>query len=151
MSPPAEDLVRAVYRLSLVQRAIAREAAAELGSQGFVALAVVHRNAPMRLSDLGRLLSVDLSVASRQITALVTAGYVRRAPDPVDRRAQLLSLTERGDDVLAVAHGRLVDAFQDALDGWSVTEIETLATGLDRLREDFASSAAAPQTQEVAR
>ena len=46
--PPSEDLVIALYRLGLVQRSMARHALAELGSQGFTALAVVTREGPVR-------------------------------------------------------------------------------------------------------
>src|SRR4051812_25024861 len=92
-----EDLVKALYRLGLVQREIARHALAELGSQGFVALGAIHVAGPARVSDVARRLRVDLSVASRQVAALTAAGYVRRQPDPEDRRAQLVSLTEAGE------------------------------------------------------
>src|SRR4051794_13180169 len=71
----SEDLVIALYRLGLVQRSIARHAAAELGSQGFTALAVISRRGPVRVSEVAEQLSVDVSVASRQIAALVLAGY----------------------------------------------------------------------------
>ena len=104
----SEDLVIALYRLGLVQRSIARNALAELGSQGFTALAVVHRCGPVRVSEVAEQLSVDLSVASRQVAALVLAGYVEREPDPDDRRASRLKTTEPGARVLtrlAPAHG----------------------------------------------
>ena len=100
MPEPAEDLVIALYRLSRVQRAIAREALAELGGQGFAALAVVHREGPVRVSTVAEQLSVDLSVASRQVGALTLAGYVEREPDPDDRRATRINLTPEGTRVL---------------------------------------------------
>ena len=89
----SEDLVIALYRLGLVQRSIARHALAELGSQGFTALAVIQRQGPVRVSEVAEQLSVDLSVASRQVAALVLAGYVEREPDPDDRRASRLRPT----------------------------------------------------------
>src|SRR5215213_4955901 len=57
-----EDLVRSIYRLGLVQRSIARHALAELGSQGFTALAIVQRAGHARVSEVADQLSVDLSV-----------------------------------------------------------------------------------------
>lgn len=139
--PPSEDLVIALYRLGLVQRSIARHAVAELGSQGFTALAVVQRDAPVRVSEVAEKLSVDLSVASRQVAALVLAGYVQRERDPEDGRAHILSPTEAGTRVLTDSHRRMVATATDALAGWSDAEIAGLAEQLERLREDFAAVA----------
>src|SRR3954447_11040522 len=101
MTPSSvEDLVKSLYRLGLVQREIARHALAELGSQGFVALGVIHLDGPIRVSDVARRLQVDLSVASRQCAALTAAGYVEREPDPDDRRAQRVTTTAAGQRVL---------------------------------------------------
>lgn len=135
---PARDLVRSLYRLGFVQREIARHASAELGSQGFVALAVLRTDGPLRLSALAQKLGLDLSVVSRQVTALVDAGYVTREPDPDDGRAQVLTPTPAGVQKLEEAHGRMVDAFAHALRDWDEDEVKRLAAGLDRLREDFA-------------
>src|SRR3954452_22253372 len=104
MPTPSEDLVIALYRLRLVQRSIARNALAELGSQGFTALAVVHRQGPVRVSEVADQLSVDLSVPSRRVAALVLAGYVAREPDPDDLRASRLRVTETGTRVLTDSH-----------------------------------------------
>jgi DNA-binding MarR family transcriptional regulator len=146
----SEDLVIALYRLGLVQRSIARNALAELGSQGFTALAVVQREGHVRVSEVADQLSVDLSVASRQVAALVLAGYVEREPDPDDRRATRLRPTELGTQVLRDSHRRMVDTAGCALGDWSEEEVAALAKQLERLREDFATVASAPTRQESA-
>ena len=140
----------ALYRLGLVQRSIARHALAELGSQGFTALAVVQREGPVRVSEVAEQLSVDLSVASRQVAALVLAGYVEREPDPDDRRATRLRPTAEGTRALRESHKRMVSTATSALSGWSDQEIADLATQLERLREDFAAVASTPTRQENA-
>lgn len=136
----AEDLVTALYRLGLVQRSIARHAATELGSQGFTALAVIQRHAPVRVSDVADLLSVNLSVASRQVAALADAGYVEREPDPQDGRALVLEPTQDGTRVLRETHRRMVETASAALGAWSEDEIAGLAAQLERLREDFTAA-----------
>ena len=106
--PPSEDLVIALYRLGLVQRSIARHAL------GRTRLAGLHgaRRRPARGARAGERrggpLSVDLSVASRQVAALVLAGYVRRDRDPEDGRAHILRPTEAGTRVLTDSHRRMV-------------------------------------------
>src|SRR6185436_5359605 len=131
-----EDLVRSLYRLGMVQRELARHALAELGTQGFVALGVIHLHGPVRVSDVAQSLNVALSVASRQVTALERAGYVERDTDPEDGRAHRVSVTDAGRKVLEESHRRMVHAFTRALEGWSAAEIAALSEGLERLRED---------------
>jgi DNA-binding MarR family transcriptional regulator len=144
MSDAVEDLARSIYRLTTVQRALARHALAELGSRGFTALGVAHRFGPVRVSEIADRLSVDLSVASRQIAALEHAGYVVREADPDDRRAQRISITDAGVRVLGESHRRMVEAFEQALGDWSEDELAQLASGLDRLRDDFSGMAGTP-------
>jgi DNA-binding MarR family transcriptional regulator len=131
-----EDLVRSLYRLGMVQRELARHALAELGTQGFVALGVIHLHGPVRVSDVAQRLNVALSVASRQVTALERAGYVERDTDPEDGRAHRVSATDAGRAVLEESHRRMVHAFGRALQGWSAKEITALSESLERLRED---------------
>ncbi len=132
-----ERLVRQLYGLGMVQREINRHALAELGSQGFAALAIVGLHGPLRVSDVAGRLHVDLSVASRQVAALDRAGYVTREPDGDDRRALVVGLTERGTAVLRDTHRRMVTAFGHALGDWDERDIAALADGLARLRADF--------------
>jgi DNA-binding MarR family transcriptional regulator len=74
---------------------------------------------PMRLRDLAEAKGSDASTVSRQAAQLVKAGLLRRDPDPLDRRACLLALTEGGRDVCR----RLTDArrraIAEALREWS--------------------------------
>jgi DNA-binding MarR family transcriptional regulator len=142
MATAVEDLVISLYRLGLVQREIARHALAELGTQGFTALAIVHREGPVRVSDVAERLRIDLSVASRQIAALVAAGYAQREADDADRRAYRISATDRGTRVLRESHRRMVEAFERPLAAWPEDDIVALAAGLDRLRADFTDPAA---------
>src|SRR4051794_16741116 len=144
-----ERLVRAVYGLGQLRREIARHALAELGTQGFLALGIVHVDGPMRVSDVAERLAVDLSVASRQLSALIDAGYVERKPNPDDRRAWLVKTTDAGHRVLAESHRRMVHGFGQALGDWSVEELAALADGLDRLSSDFAAASASGTNQEA--
>jgi DNA-binding MarR family transcriptional regulator len=140
-----EPLVRAVYGLTALKRDLPRLAGFE-HPVGLVPLAVVHRLAPARVKDVAKELHVDFSVASRQVAALESAGYVRRDPDPADRRAHLVSPTEVGRAALERAHDRIVGVFADALGGWSGADIAALTAALDRLRADYDRAANLPTT-----
>lgn len=136
---PTEALVRQLYGLRRVLRDIGRHALAELGGQGFTALAVVAVQGPLRVSDVAQDLGVDLSVASRQLAALAADGYVERRPDANDRRAQLVEITPAGRRALTDAHRRMVAAFDEVLSGWSAAEVDALRAGIERLRADHAA------------
>jgi DNA-binding MarR family transcriptional regulator len=141
--PPIEALVRQLYGLGMVQREIGRHAMAELGTQGFHALAVIQVHGPLRVSDVAHRLGVDLSVASRQIASLTAEGYVERRLDTTDRRAQLVAATPAGRKVLRESHRRMVSAFTRVLESWTDEDVDTLTRGLERLREDYAQLASA--------
>src|ERR1700761_4947179 len=56
---------------------------------------------PVRASELAEKVQADPSTVSRQVASLVKSGYVERRADPVDGRASLLVLTDRGQEFYA--------------------------------------------------
>ena len=140
---PIEALVRQLYGLGMVRRDIERHALAQLGTQGFTALAVIQVHGPLRVSEVAQRLGVDLSVASRQIASLAAEGYVERREDDRDRRAHMVAVTATGRRVLRESHRRMVAAFTRVLEDWSDADVSALTGGLERLREDFVRTAAA--------
>jgi len=145
LQSPVEDLVVALYRLGVVQRAIVRDSRSELGGQGLIALSLIDRLGPQRVSAIAARLHVDLSVASRQIAALVRAGYAARTADPQDRRAQRIAISPVGERIVRETHERMVAAYAAAMPDWREEDIVALAGTLDRLREDFAAAVAATE------
>jgi DNA-binding MarR family transcriptional regulator len=57
----------------------------------------------LRLTELAAYAGVTKPSMSALVDALETAGYVQRAPHPIDHRAQLVRFTERGWEFAAVA------------------------------------------------
>jgi DNA-binding MarR family transcriptional regulator len=62
---------------------------------------VLTRHGPMRLGALSDYLRIVPRSATEVIDALEEARLVERRPDPDDRRAILVALTNRGDEVAA--------------------------------------------------
>lgn len=52
----------------------------------------------LRLSDLGKRLGITPSTLTRNLTRLEERGLIRKDPDPIDGRAQLVALTDAGID-----------------------------------------------------
>lgn len=57
----------------------------------------------MRLTELATLASMTKQSVGEIVDDLVERGYVERVPDPGDRRAKLIRLTEQGETVQAAA------------------------------------------------
>jgi DNA-binding MarR family transcriptional regulator len=65
------------------------------------ALRTLARHGTMRLSELSERLQIAPRTATEVVDALQARDLVRRRADPVDRRAILAEVTERGAGVLA--------------------------------------------------
>ena len=53
----------------------------------------------LRLSDLGKRLGIAPSTLTRNLARLEERGLIRKEPDPIDGRAQLVALTDAGRNV----------------------------------------------------
>lgn len=58
---------------------------------------------PRTVSDLASRLGISKQGAAQIVEDMERRGYVVRRPDPADRRARLVELSDRGADALAVA------------------------------------------------
>ncbi|PFG41865.1 MarR family transcriptional regulator for hemolysin [Isoptericola jiangsuensis] len=113
MPNAGRTLISALQALGRAQRESAGHLAESLGcpraSLGIVLL--LDGRGTLPLCEVAEALKVDSSVASRQVSALVDSGLVRRSVDDQDRRARTLELTDAGRSLAADAHeafGRLV-------------------------------------------
>jgi DNA-binding MarR family transcriptional regulator/catechol 2,3-dioxygenase-like lactoylglutathione lyase family enzyme len=99
--------------------------------------------------DLPSELGVTKQAVSQVIDLLVNRGYLDREPDPDDRRRVRLSLTERGEDVVAAVQ-RGVEAVDRQLEGAvSAEQIDALRSALGALagikQADIATGAGRPR------
>jgi DNA-binding MarR family transcriptional regulator len=118
-------------------RQIAGNADIPLDRARYVVLRAVAESEPVRTSALAEHVGVDPSTMSRHLTVLEKAGYVARAADPDDGRAQVLSLTPAGREVMEKARGARHDLITDALAEWDDADRTHLASLLGRLADDF--------------
>jgi DNA-binding MarR family transcriptional regulator len=85
--------------------------------------------------------AADLSPATvtQMLDPLVVSGLVRRVRSDRDRRVVFISLTERGDALIAERRARFERRWRQALADFSDDELATAAAVLDRLRALFDS------------
>jgi DNA-binding MarR family transcriptional regulator len=70
-------------------------------SDGYVFRALA--DGPMTVSALAERLEITKQGAGQLVESMERRGYVRREPDPDDRRARLVALSERGENALRAA------------------------------------------------
>ncbi|MFF9312404.1 MarR family winged helix-turn-helix transcriptional regulator [Streptomyces sp. NPDC014748] len=99
-------------------------------------LSALARIGPCSAADLAPEVGLDRSGVTRRASRLEDAGLIRREPDPKDRRAQLLVLTEPGLRAVAELRARLADQIMTSLSGWPPGEAEAFARGLHRFTRE---------------
>ena len=67
------------------------------------------RTGSIRLTDLAARAQLSLAATSELVNDLQALGYLTRQPDPLDGRAKLIELTDRGRALLADAGHRVAD------------------------------------------
>ncbi|MFR0354926.1 MarR family winged helix-turn-helix transcriptional regulator [Streptomyces sediminimaris] len=94
---------------------------------------------PLRPGELANRLGVEASHVTRTVQQLEKCGYVTRVPDPDDRRAQRIRLTEAGRQAVERVREAGVRGMRQALSGWKPEELRQLATLFHRMVDDFLS------------
>ena len=67
---------------------------------------------------------------------LVRRGYVERVPDPADRRAKLIVLTDLGYDALQAAFDTILDIVAELVAELGASGLATMQRALRRLAEE---------------
>ncbi|NYH41077.1 DNA-binding MarR family transcriptional regulator [Micromonospora jinlongensis] len=117
--------------------------AGRLLSEGFAAhdlrgyhyrlLAALAEDGPASQADLGRRCGIDRSDVVAAINDLAGRGLVVRAPDPADRRRNVISITDAGADEARRLGDTLERVQRDLLAPLSATERDQLTRLLTRL------------------
>jgi DNA-binding MarR family transcriptional regulator len=134
----AEPLVGLLLRLGAQRWGTEMDAA--LQDEGVTGLTPAHATVipfvppeGIQVGELARRANVRKQSMAASVELLTTAGYVTRRPDPADRRASLVFLTERGQALRPASHraGRRVE--QDWADVVGRDDLEHLRRTLVRL------------------
>ncbi|KAF0967675.1 MULTISPECIES: MarR family winged helix-turn-helix transcriptional regulator [Gordonia] len=134
---PALGVLMFVAHRSIERRVMARLADAGADDITLAQSRVVQRLAPepMRLTDLAEQAGVTKQTAGGIVDQLEAAGYLMRVPDPSDRRARLVTLSDRGVELCEIA-AREVDAIElEWRDQLGADDYAALERSLIRLRE----------------
>lgn len=126
----------------------------ELEQAGYAEIRPTHgcvfrfiRDEGMRLTELAGLARITKQSAGELVDDLVARGYVERVPDPADRRAKLICLTDRGKEAQRVGFS----LFAEIEARWAERYGAESFAQLRRLLEDVAAAEAPHAVPELAR
>ncbi len=132
-----ETLPEAFWSVARQLREASREALApwDITPSNQRALSTLRDHGAMRLSELSEHLHIAPRSATEVVDALESRGLVKRHPDPGDRRATLVEVTEQGAGVLdAIRAARGTEA-ERVFGRLSQADRARLARILRKLRE----------------
>lgn len=132
----AEQLLRLTRRIHRIQKH-------QLGPVGItpaqgrllrtVAYCVAYQGGPPRMADLAARLEVVPRAVTTLVDGLEANGWVRRAPDPANRRVRRIVLTDSGHDTLRALRTARRSAAEEVLAPLSGEQRETLGELLSAL------------------
>jgi DNA-binding MarR family transcriptional regulator len=108
-------------------------------------LSVLLRNEGINQGGLADRLEVEPITLCRMVDRLQDADLVERHPDPADRRAWRLYLTEKAHTLLEQMRPLAEGMFVDALDGLTVQEQAQMMSSLDRVRQNLSRKSQEPE------
>ena len=141
--PPAKNLGLLMHDVSrLLRRRLDKEAQAiGLTSAQWRVLAYLARCEGSNQASLADFMDMEPITLSRQLDRMEAAGMTERHPDPNDRRAHRLYLTESGRELITGFRAHTAEVMRETVDGISEAEIETMIALLTRMRSNLTGKA----------
>ncbi|MFJ5547158.1 MarR family winged helix-turn-helix transcriptional regulator [Streptomyces sp. NPDC093225] len=137
--PTAPDTVEVIEReltaFARRARAAAQRLHPELPLVSYTLLAHIEEQQGCSASDLAAHYLLDKSTVSRQLASLLGLGLVERRTSPDDHRVLVLHPTPAGTELLAAAHRRRRDAYEERLADWPAEDLERFAGYLLRYND----------------
>ncbi len=96
---------------------------------------------PRRQAELAAAFDTDSASMTRTVQRLERAGFVRRRPDPVDRRATLVESTPAGRALRDRVERLWTELEADTVSGMSESEQQQLLAGLRQLEINLTATA----------
>ncbi len=142
--PPAKGVGLLVHDVGrLLRRRIDQQAqnigltSAQWRVLSSVARAEMRNEEPLNQATLADQMDMEPITLSRQIDRMQAAGLIERRPDPADRRAYRLYLTDDARPLVEKFRAIATDCLGDALIGVSEEELELVADVLGRIRANL--------------
>ena len=117
---------------------VAREVHPDMEPAAYGLLVLLQQHQAMRLTDIAASIGIGKPSVSRQIVILESLGLVQKHADPLDGRAQTISLTPAGSQALVKTQTARKELFHTLLQGWDEEELVQLGSLLNKLNDAYA-------------
>ncbi|TDK26980.1 MarR family transcriptional regulator [Arthrobacter crusticola] len=117
---------------------VARRVHPEMEPAAYGLLVILQQEGSMRLTDIAASVGVGKPSVSRQIAMLEQLGLVHKEADPLDGRAQAISLTPAGTQQLVNAQTARKQAFHELMADWDVSDLQQLGHLIAQLNATYA-------------
>ena len=132
---------RFIYLLNVAQRRVqhwTREQFGDITAAQAGALFLLDQADGVLIGDVGRMLGIGAPATTGLLDRMEAAGLVERRPDANDGRATRLLLTSKGRTARVAAKARATAINIRLVDGFSDTELDTVARWLRTVDQRFA-------------
>ena len=116
---------------------VARRVHPDMEPAAYGLLVILQREGSMCLTDIAASVGVGKPSVSRQIAMLEHLGLVQKEADPLDGRAQAISLTDAGTRQLVAAQTARKQAFHELMEDWDVEDLTRLGTLIAELNTTY--------------
>jgi DNA-binding MarR family transcriptional regulator len=112
-------------------------------------MAQLSRNDGLTQVALAHLLEIEPMSVCRLIDRMEAGGFVTRHPDPADKRAKLVYLTDKSRALLDIIRVVAMEVYEDAFAGFDEEERLRLVGALNRINANL-SEVIAVREEEIA-
>ena len=98
-------------------------------------LYILLEDGPMPAGEIGERTGLTTGAVTRMVDRLVRGGYVRREPDPADRRRVIVSPVAEHMARIAPMYNGMAQAWAAAMSGYDDEQLTVILTLFDRLHE----------------
>lgn len=124
-------------RARSMSQQLSRQVHPEMEPAAYGLLSVLRTKGPIRLTELASCIGVGKPSVSRQVAFLEGLGLVSKAADPLDGRAQAISLTARGEEKMHLVQDARREVFRERLAEWPAHELEAFAGYMAKLNATY--------------
>ncbi|CAH1190050.1 hypothetical protein PAECIP111893_00134 [Paenibacillus plantiphilus] len=128
------------FELALLLRRITSFTTTNIGTldrSAYLLLQQIAHHGSAGIKALSEEFQLDISTVSRQAAVLEQRGYVRRIPDPLDRRAYSLQITDPGTKELIETKAARTARIGALLKDWTDEECEAFGKLMSKFNRTF--------------
>ena len=132
-----QDVLRAFEEFGRAQREVGARLTRllDLPRASIGLLRYLNAHGPVQIGCAAQHFRVDLSVTSRQVSALVDAGLVVRDVDHDDRRARTVALTEQGRAKVAELGAAVTTLMAELFEDWDPADLKQATASITAISQ----------------